>query len=163
MISEVHAAPKAIHCGNVLDVRAGRLIEDQVISWDKDGVIIFVGPANSAPKGITRIDLSGLTCLPGLIDVHTHVTCDTQNSGYKGLSISAPRETMIGVKNARLLLLSGFTSIRNVGASHYTDVAVRDGINAGEILSPLMVVSGPPLTITGGHCDENLLPSGIQL
>ena len=133
MISEIQAAPQAIHCGNLLDVRAGRLIEDQVITWDKDGVIIFVGPANSAPKGITPIDLSGLTCLPGLIDVHTHVTSDPQNSGYKGLGISAPREAVIGVKNARLLLLSGFTSIRNVGASHYTDVAVRDGINAGEI------------------------------
>lgn len=66
---------------------------------------------------------------------------------------------MIGVKNVRLLLLSGFTSIRNVGAFHYTDVAVRDGVNAGEIPGPRMVVSGPPLTITGGHCDENLLPS----
>ena len=63
------------------------------------------------------------------------------------------------MKNARLLLLAGFTSIRNVGASHYTDVAVRDGINAGEIPGPRMMVSGPPLTITGGHCDENLLPS----
>lgn len=159
LISEVQAAPQAIHCGNLLDVRAGRLIEDQVITWDKDGVIIFVGPANSAPKGITRIDLSDLTCLPGLIDVHTHVTSDPQNSGYKGLGISAPREAVIGVKNARLLLLSGFTSIRNVGAWHYTDVAVRDGINAGEIPGPRMMVSGPPLTITGGHCDENLLPS----
>ena len=121
MISEVQAAPQAIHCGNLLDVRAGRLIEDQVITWDKDGVIIFVGHANSAPKGITRIDLSGLTCLPGLIDVHTHVTSDPQNSGYKGLGISAPREAVIGVKNAHLLLLSGFTSIRNVGAWHYTE------------------------------------------
>ena len=49
VISEAQAAPEAIHCGNLLDVRAGRLIEDQVITWDKDGVIIFVGPANSAP------------------------------------------------------------------------------------------------------------------
>jgi imidazolonepropionase-like amidohydrolase len=159
VISEARAAPEAIHCGSLLDIRGGRLIEDQVITWDKDGVIIFVGSANSAPAGIAPIDLSGLTCLPGLIDVHTHVTSDPQNSGYKGLGISAPREAVIGVKNARLLLFSGFTSIRNVGASHYTDVAVRDGVNAGEIAGPRMAASGPPLTTTGGHCDENLLPS----
>jgi imidazolonepropionase-like amidohydrolase len=159
VISEAQAAPEAIHCGSLLDVRAGRLIEDQVITWDKDGVITYAGPSNSAPDSITPIDLSGLTCLPGLIDVHTHITSDPQNSGYKGLGISAPREAVIGVKNARLLLLSGFTFIRNVGASHYTDVAVRDGVNAGEIPGPRMIVSGPPLTITGGHCDENLLPS----
>jgi imidazolonepropionase-like amidohydrolase len=159
VISEAQAAPGAIHCGSLLDVRAGRLIEDQFITWDKDGVITHAGPANSASDGITPIDLSGLICLPGLIDVHTHVTSDPQNSGYKKLGISAPRMAVIGVKNARLLLLSGFTSIRNVGASHYTDVAVRDGVNAGEIPGPRMIVSGPPLTITGGHCDENLLPS----
>jgi imidazolonepropionase-like amidohydrolase len=159
VISEAQAAPDAIHCGSLLDVRAGRLIEDQVIAWNKDGVIIYAGPAGLSPDSITPIDLSGLTCLPGLIDVHTHITSDPQNSGYKGLGISAPREAVIGVKNARLLLLSGFTFIRNVGASHYTDVAVRDGVNAGEIPGPRMIVSGPPLTITGGHCDENLLPS----
>ncbi|HEU4854792.1 MAG TPA: amidohydrolase family protein [Nitrosospira sp.] len=163
VISEARAAPEAIHCGSLLDVRAGRLIEDQVVAWDKDGVIIYAGPASLSPDGITPIDLSGLTCLPGLIDVHTHITWDPQNSGYKGLGISVPREAVTGVKNARLLLLSGFTSIRNVGASHYTDVAVRDGVNAGEIPGPRMIVSGPPLTITGGHCDKNLLPSEFSV
>jgi len=63
-----------------------------------------------------------------------------------------------GVKNARATLHAGFTTIRNVGASGYTDVAVRDGVNAGEIEGPRMLVSGPPLGITGGHCDDNLLP-----
>jgi len=159
MLAKAQAAPGAVRCGKLLDVRTGRLLDNQLILWDKDGVITFAGPTNSAPSGIVPVDLSGLTCLPGLIDVHTHVTSDPQNSGYKSLGISVPRETVTGVKNARLLLLSGFTSIRNVGASHYTDVAERDGVNDGEIPGPRMIVSGPPLTITGGHCDENLLPS----
>jgi len=63
-----------------------------------------------------------------------------------------------GVKNARLTLEAGFTTVRNVGAAEFTDVAVRDGVNAGEVLGPRMLVSGPALGITGGHCDENLLP-----
>src|SRR5439155_6655966 len=59
---------------------------------------------------------------------------------------------------ARMTLEAGFTSVRNVGAEGYGDVALRDAINAGDILGPHMLVSGPALGITGGHCDENLLP-----
>ena len=73
------------------------------------------------------------------------------------LGISIPEETVHGVKNARVTLHAGFTTIRNVGASGYTDVAVRDGVNEGLIEGPRMLVSGPPLGITGGHCDDNLL------
>jgi imidazolonepropionase-like amidohydrolase len=154
------AAPGAVRCGKLLEVRGGRMLTDQVIVYDESGAITSVGPAASAkvPSGVTPIDLSGATCLPGLIDVHTHVTADPSATGYQGLGISVPREAVTGVKNARLTLRAGFTTIRNVGASGYTDVAVRDGINDGEIEGPRMLVSGPPLGITGGHCDNNLLP-----
>lgn len=155
-----NAAPGAIRCGKLLDVRAGRMLSDQVVVFDDAGSITAVGPAASTnpPSGITAIDLSSATCLPGLIDVHTHITFDPSSAGYQGLGISAPREAVTGVKNARLTLRAGFTTIRNVGASSFTDVAVRDGINDGEIEGPRMLVSGPPLGITGGHCDNNLLP-----
>src|SRR5215467_11961864 len=150
------AAPGAVRCGKLLDVRSGQMLSDQVVTFDADGVITSVAPATGASAGV--IDLSRATCLPGLIDVHTHVTSDPQHSGYAGLGVSVPREAVTGVKNARLTLRAGFTTIRNVGASDFTDVAVRDGINAGEIPGPRMFVSGPPLGITGGHCDDNLLP-----
>jgi imidazolonepropionase-like amidohydrolase len=78
-------------------------------------------------------------------------------AGYEALGISIPREALIGAKNARLTLLAGFTSVRNVGATGYADVALRDAINAGDVIGPRMQVSGPPLGITGGHCDSNLL------
>jgi imidazolonepropionase-like amidohydrolase len=154
------AAPGAVRCGKLLDVSSGRMLTDQVVVFD-GGVITAVGAAASTPvpAGVKTVDLSSGTCMPGFIDVHTHITSNPQDSGYRSLGISIPRKATIGVGNARKTLHAGFTTIRNVGASGYTDVAVRDGVNAGEYEGPRMLVSGPPLGITGGHCDENLLPS----
>jgi imidazolonepropionase-like amidohydrolase len=160
VISTAQAAPGAVRCGKLLDVRSGRMLNDQLIIFDAGGSITSVGPAGSttAPSGVTPTDLSLATCLPGLIDVHTHLTSDPSSTGYQGLGISIPREAITGAKNARLTVRAGFTTVRNVGASGYSDVALRDGIDAGEIEGPRMLVSGPPLGITGGHCDNNLLP-----
>lgn len=156
-----YAAPGAVRCGKLLDVRSGHILTDQVVVFDASGTITSVGSFASAkiPSGILAIDLSNATCLPGLIDVHTHLTGDPTSAGYAGLGISVPREAVTGVKNARLTLRAGFTAVRNVGAGGYSDIALRDGIEAGEVEGPRMRVSGPALGITGGHCDENLLPS----
>ena len=151
-------AATVIRCGNLLDVRKGELVRSAAIVVE--GTIIkSAGPAASVtiPAGANIIDLSRETCLPGLIDVHVHLTDDPKYSGYEGLGVSIPRSTVTGVKNARATLLAGFTTARNVGASGYSDVALRDGILDGDIVGPRLFVSGPPLGITGGHCDNNLL------
>jgi imidazolonepropionase-like amidohydrolase len=158
--SHAQAAPGAVRCGKLLDVRSGRMLSDQIISFDANGLITAIGTAgaNSQGTGGAIIDLSNATCLPGLIDMHTHLTSNPTDAGYASLGISVPREAITGVKNARLTLRAGFTTVRNVGASGFTDVALRDGINDGDVEGPRMRVSGPPLGITGGHCDNNLLP-----
>jgi len=154
------AAPGAVRCGKLVDLRSGRMLTDQIIVFDANGMITAVGPAASTSPtgGVAVLNLSNATCLPGLIDVHTHLTGDPSASGYQGLGISVPREALTGAKNARLTVRAGFTTVRNVGASGYTDVALRDAIDAGDVQGPRMMVSGPPLGITGGHCDNNLLP-----
>src|SRR5256885_2027886 len=159
IVAVSQAAPGGgVRCGRLVDVRTGRLLENQLISFDADGTITSVAPAGSSlPSG--TIDLAKAICLPGLIDVHTHITGDPSHSGYAGLGVSVPRSAVTGAKNARLTLMAGFTTVRNVGAAGYSDVAVRDGINAGEIPGRRVSSSGPPLGIAGGHCDDNLLPS----
>jgi imidazolonepropionase-like amidohydrolase len=158
MASLALAGPGAVRCGKLLDVRTGKMLADQTVVFDEDGTITAVSENAALPAGVTPVDLSQETCLPGLIDVHTHLTSDPSASGYAGLGISVPREALIGAKNAAKTLHAGFTTVRNVGAGNFTDVALRDGINDGDVPGPRMLVSGPPLGITGGHCDNNLLP-----
>src|ERR1700686_1720246 len=148
-----------VHAGYLLDVKTGKLLADQTLVIE-DGRITSAGAAADAkiPRDAVRIDLPNATLLPGLIAPPTHLTMDPK-FGYERLAISVPREALIGAKNARLTLLAGFTTARNVGARGFTDVALRDAINAGEVPGPGLLVSGPPLSITGGHCDNNMLPS----
>ena len=94
--------------------------------------------------------------------MHAHLTSSASEHGYKRLATSQTRAALRGVKHAKDTLMAGVTSVRNLGASGFIDVALRDTINAGEIDGPRMFVSGPSLSITGGHCDNNLLPIGFK-
>jgi imidazolonepropionase-like amidohydrolase len=148
-----------VRAGHVLDVRTGKTENNQAILIE-GGKITSVGPAVTykLPAGSMVIDLPNATVLPGLIDAHTHLTGNPTDFGYSGLGISVPRSALIGAHNAKITLEAGFTTVRNVGADGYSDVALRDAINDGDVPGPRMLVSGPPLGITGGHCDNDLLP-----
>ena len=131
-----------VRCGRLLDVNTGQYIANaEVVAENR--LIRSVGRATSNGP---VIDLSALTCLPGLIDAHDHLTSDPKNAGYKSLSVSVPRSALIGAHNARVTLQAGFTTVRNLGAKGYADVALRDAIDAGEIEGPHLLVSGPALS-----------------
>jgi imidazolonepropionase-like amidohydrolase len=147
-----------IRAGRMLDVKTGKTLTNQTIIIQGDKITQVGGIYDQfMTKDATVIDLPNATVLPGLIDAHTHLTMNP-NFGYSMLGISVPRQALIGAHNARVTLEAGFTTVRNVGAFSYADVALRDAVNAGDVPGPRMLVSGPPLGITGGHCDNNLLP-----
>ena len=148
-----------VRTGHLLDVTTGAEPAGQTIIVVGDKVVgIAATAATPAAAGDTVVDLSKLYVLPGLIDVHTHLTMATNFDPYYELTVTPAKEAIIGVENAKVTLEAGFTTVRNVGADSFTDVALRDEINAGHIPGPHMQVSGPPLGITGGHMDDNLLP-----
>lgn len=146
----------AIKTGRMLDVKSGTYIERAIIVAQGER-ITAVGPQVAIPAGAAIIDLSAYTVLPGLADCHTHLTFDPGTLGYSSVGISVGREALRGAKNAKLTVEAGFTTVRNVGAKGYTDIALRDAIDAGDVVGPRIIASGPSLGITGGHCDDNLL------
>ncbi len=146
-----------IKAGKMFDARAGKIVTGVTIVVEGDHIANVSSGAVAVKDADTVIGLGNATVLPGLMDAHTHLTSDP-TFGYQELGVSIPREALIGAKNARATLMAGFTSVRNVGANGFTDTALRDAIDAGEIVGPHMLASGPAIGITGGHCDNDLLP-----
>lgn len=146
----------AVKAGRMLDVRTGQFINNAVILIEGER-ITAVGANLTVPAGAEVVDLKNMTVLPGLIDSHTHLTFSPANAA-SSIRQSIPRQALLGAKNANITLLAGFTTVRNVGAGGYSDIALRDAINAGDVPGPRIVASGPSLGITGGHCDDSFLP-----
>lgn len=150
-----------IRAGNVLDPNTGTYASDQYIVIE-DGKILEMGDWADLAEEEEHIDLSDKFVLPGLLDAHVHLTGDASIHGYKRLTRSVPRQAITGVRNAQRTLDAGFTTVRNVGASGYADIALRDAISDGDVPGPRIVAAGPSLGITGGHCDNNLLPAEYE-
>ena len=149
-----------IRAGQLVDVVDGRVRSNQTIVIRGDRIErVGNSSAIDIPAGANVIDLSNATVLPGLIDMHVHLTGDPEAQGYKNLAASVPRNALFGAANGRRTSNAGFTTVRNVGAGGYADVALRDAINNGDVAGPRMRVAAHALGIIGGHCDNNLLPS----
>jgi len=151
-----------IKAGSLFDSRSGKVLANRIITIEGERIKAVGGPDTAIPEGATVIDLSSSFVMPGFMDMHTHVVGHLDNYFFAGYFQSPHRATIGGVVNAEKTLLAGFTTIRNVGAADYADVALRDAINVGEIPGPRMAVSGPGLGITGGHCDNNSLNPSFE-
>ncbi|QSX37662.1 Xaa-Pro dipeptidase [Shewanella sedimentimangrovi] len=151
----LHAATY-ITADAMLDVASGKLIEQPALLVDGDR-IVQVGTRSSLamPQDAEHLDLAGKTLLPGLMDMHVHLSSDAEDNFLESLNYSVPRQTVKAVKNAERTLMAGFTTVRDLGDAGYSVIAVRDGINAGEIVGPRIWSAANALSITGGHCDDN--------
>ncbi|WP_242138309.1 amidohydrolase family protein [Sphingomonas sp. TREG-RG-20F-R18-01] len=152
-----------VTAAHMIDVLGGKRVDDAQIVI-VDGRIATVGKRGDAvPAGAERIDLGNRTVLPGLIDMHVHLTSDPTLSGYRGLEFTDSYWTVLGVANARKTLNAGFTTVRNVGSSGYADVGIKQGIERGEIPGPRIVPATYALGVTGGHCDATEFPPSITV
>jgi imidazolonepropionase-like amidohydrolase len=164
LLLTVHAgaATTVVTADRMLDVITGKVIDRPQITVT-DGRISSVGTQGApVPAEAKRIDLPGLTLLPGLIDMHVHLTSDPHFSGYRGLEFTDHFWTVIGVVNARRTLEAGFTTVRNVGSRGYDDVALKQAIEKGYIAGPRIVPATYAIGATGGHCDSTQYPPSIH-
>lgn len=148
------AAPTriAIRAGRLIDGLGGAPITDAVILVENER-ITAVGRGLAIPSGARVIDLSRSTVLPGLIDAHTHVTSQPENY-MEDLFRRSPIDVAVSAHvYARRTLDAGFTTIRDVGAGEFIDVALRNAINAGTVSGPRMQVATLTVGSTGGHGD----------
>jgi imidazolonepropionase-like amidohydrolase len=154
-----NAETVVITAARMLDVATGTMVEKPMIVA-QDGRITSVGRQGSMPvTDARRIDLGDLTILPGLIDMHVHLTSDPTLSGMQSLRYPGSFWTVIGVAMARRTLDAGFTTVRNVGAGDYADIGLKMAIERGTIAGPRIVPATYAIGATGGHCDSNELPA----
>ena len=147
----------------MVDVNSGKLIKSPLISIE-NGQITAV-QTNTQPSlkdGDKHIQLLDLTLVPGLMDMHVHLTSDPTVPRSARIGQSVPRKAIKAAHFAEKTLYAGFTSLRNLGAEGYSVIAVRDGINEGDIVGPRIWAAGPSLGVTGGHCDNNRLPPEMK-
>ena len=145
----------------LVDVLAGRETERPQIVIS-DGRISAVGrQGDPAPADARKLELGNRTILPGLIDMHVHLTSDPRISGYRRLEYTDSFWMAVGVANARKTLEAGFTTVRNVGSGEYQDVGLMEGIDHGYIAGPRIVPATYALGSTGGHCDATQFPPSI--
>jgi imidazolonepropionase-like amidohydrolase len=142
-------------------VGRGELIAPAVVAI-ANGRIVSLG-ASGLPAGARTIDLGDLTLLPGLIDAHTHLTFDISGDWVTRSVRELPGDAALrGARNARLTLLAGFTTVRDVGAPGFADVSLMKAIDAGFIIGPRMIPSAHAIGITGGHCDDTGWAPGVN-
>ncbi|MCG9736651.1 amidohydrolase family protein [Shewanella insulae] len=142
-----------------VDVAKGKTIEDAAIVV-RDNKIVSVGNRGEIDDqtAYRLVNLEDKYLLPGVMDMHVHLSGDAEDNFLESMNYSIPRQTVKAVKNARRTLMAGFTTVRDLGASGYSVIATRDAIDAGEIPGPRIWAVGHALSITGGHCDDNFAP-----
>ena len=153
-------------------LRAARLFDGKSNALAKPGVVVVmdgkvvaVGASAAIPAGAETIDLGDATLLPGFIDAHTHLTMsyreDYARAALDSLQKPIPEMALDASVNARVTLMAGITTVRDVGSQDYLDAGLRNAINRGVVPGPRMLVAVHAIGATGGHCDETGYRAGV--
>jgi imidazolonepropionase-like amidohydrolase len=150
-----------VTAARMLDVDKGAIVSDPVIVVT-DGRIAAVAAGGASrpaiPADARRVDLGDVTLVPGLIDMHVHLTSLAEIGGYQTLKYTDSFWGAVSVANAAKTLRAGFTTVRNVGAADFQDIGLKEAIDGGWVIGPRIVPAGYAIGATGGHCDDNALP-----
>jgi imidazolonepropionase-like amidohydrolase len=157
------SAASVITAERYLDVATGRYVPSPAIFVDDTGHITSIADARTVRWGadVKHIDLGNRTLLPGLIDMHTHLG-PANIGGYRFLEYTDSFWPVVATSTARDMLNGGFTTMRVVGSGGWTDVGLKQAIEAGYVIGPRIVPAGHSLGATGGHCDDTYLPPELQ-
>lgn len=163
MSAPASAETVVVTADHMVDVLGGKTVDYPAV-FITDGRITGVADARTVRWGndVRHIDMSGKTLVPGLIDMHVHLDSLAEVGGYNSLQYTDSFWTVVAADNARKMLRAGFTTVRNVGASNYNDVAVKQAIDGGYATGPRIVPAAHALGATGGHCDETYLPPSFK-
>jgi imidazolonepropionase-like amidohydrolase len=145
-------AATILQCGRLVDVRAGRVLTNMTIVVDGPAIVRVDAGAGSGGAGDTVVDLRAHTCLPGLIDMHVHLTFEyTEKSEIEGFRLSPSDYAFRSIVFAERTLLAGFTTVRDLGGD--VSVSLRNAVNAGYVKGPRIYAAGRGIGTTGGHAD----------
>ena len=160
-------AVTVVTAAHMLDPAKGILLDNPVVVIGDNGRVVSLATGNTArpqiPADAKRIDMGDATILPGLIDMHVHLTSDPTLSGYQGLEYTDNFWTVVGVASAKRTVEAGFTTVRNVGSANYDDVALKQGIDNGYVEGPRIVPATYAIGVTGGHCDATEFPPSVSV
>lgn len=148
------AETQRLHCGKLFDARSGKLLGEHSITV-ADGRIASITPGAPAGEG-ARIDLSTLTCSPGWIDLHVHLSQESNPQRYaEGFRLDPVDFAYRAVNYAERTLMAGFTTVRDLGDTGRVSLALRDAINEGTVRGPRVFAAGKSIATTGGHADPS--------
>ena len=149
--SLAHAETTVLECARLVDVERGRLVENQQILIE-DNRITAVGKSVTAGNDADRIQLD--TCLPGLMDMHVHLSGQMSRNGYiKRFQNNAADQALLASHYANITLQAGFTTVRNLGDSYDVTVALRNAISEGVATGPRIFTAAKTIATTSGHGD----------
>jgi imidazolonepropionase-like amidohydrolase len=151
----------AVSAARLVDVTTGKVTENPLVIVT-DGRITAVGRQGDAvPAGAEQVSLPGVTLLPGLIDMHVHLTLSPLYGGYTSYQFSDAFWTVISTRHAADTLKAGFTTVRNLGSEFYGDVGLKEAISAGFVPGPRIIPAAYSFGATGGHCDQTYFPPSM--